>query len=94
MPVSLDFRDALRAIGDELGVPVIRRHTLMREWLDKGELTPDELLSPDGLHMADGGYAKLAETIAAEIVPVAATKRLALDAAPVQGGTGRGKTLP
>jgi lysophospholipase L1-like esterase len=31
-------------------------------------LTASEMLSPDGLHMTDGGYAKLAEIIAADIV--------------------------
>jgi acyl-CoA thioesterase-1 len=62
------YRDVLRAIGMDMNVPVIRRYDLMREWLDTGVLTADEMLSPDGLHMADGGYAKLAGVIAADIL--------------------------
>jgi acyl-CoA thioesterase-1 len=62
------FRDALRAIGEQMGVPVIRRYSLMRDWLVRKELTDAQLLSPDGLHMADGGYARLAKVIAREIL--------------------------
>ena len=51
-----------------MNVPVIRRHKLMREWLASGALKPSELLSADGLHMADAGYAKLADVIAEDIV--------------------------
>ena len=42
-------------------------------------LTPAQMLSPDGLHMADGGYAKLAEAVAADILHRAATPRIAMD---------------
>jgi lysophospholipase L1-like esterase len=62
------YRNVLRLIGEDMNVPVIRRHDLMREWLAAGALKPSELLSADGLHMADGGYAKLAEVIAKDIV--------------------------
>jgi len=62
------YRDVVRLIGEDMNVPVIRRYDLMREWLATGLLTTDEMLSPDGLHMADGGYAMLAEVIAADIV--------------------------
>ncbi len=65
---ALDYRNVLRAIGKDMNVPVIRRYDMMRAWLATGALTADEMLSPDGLHMADGGYAKLAEVIAADIV--------------------------
>ena len=65
---STAYRDVLRLIGKDMNVPVIRRHELMREWLATGALTQAELLSPDGLHMADAGYAKLAEVIAKDIV--------------------------
>ncbi len=65
---SLAYRNVLRAIGKDMNVPVIRRYDMMREWLATGALTADEMLSPDGLHMADGGYAKLADVIAADIL--------------------------
>ena len=67
-PGSERFRDAIHAIGAKFGVPVIRRFGLMRAWLDKGLVTPAQLLSADGLHMADAGYALLATEVAREIV--------------------------
>ena len=67
-PESHVYRNVVRAIGLDMNVPVIRRYALMREWLATGELTPAQMLSPDGLHMADGGYAKLADVIATDIL--------------------------
>jgi lysophospholipase L1-like esterase len=66
-PVSIEYRDTLRAVGETTDVTVVRRYDLMRKWLADGVLTPDQMLSPDGLHMADGGYAKLADAIAEDI---------------------------
>lgn len=67
-PGAYRFRDAVRDIGAELGVPVIRRSDLMRGWIAQSRLTRSELFAKDGLHMADGGYALLAEAAAAEVV--------------------------
>lgn len=80
---SVSFRDALRAIGDGMDVPVIRRYDMMRTWLADHVLTPTQMLSPDGLHMADGGYAKLAEAIATDILRRAQPPRLAMDTPPL-----------
>jgi acyl-CoA thioesterase-1 len=66
-PGSARFRDAVREIGDELGVPVIRRSDLMQTWIREGKLTRKQLFASDGLHMADGGYALLAEAAARAI---------------------------
>ncbi len=66
------YRDALRRIGDGMNVPVIRRYDLMQSWLDKGILTPAQMLSADGLHMADAGYALLAKNVAERIIAAAA----------------------
>jgi acyl-CoA thioesterase-1 len=79
-PVSVEYRDALRAIGDAMDVTVIRRYDLMRRWLADGALTPAQMLSPDGLHMADGGYAKLADAIAEDILRGTEPPRIAMDA--------------
>jgi lysophospholipase L1-like esterase len=68
------YRDALRAIGKEMGVPVIRRSDLMRAWLAEGRLTERQLMSPDGLHMADQGYAQLAAEVAREVMADAGLK--------------------
>jgi len=78
-PVSVEYRDALRAIGEAMDVTVIRRYDLMRGWLADGVLTQAQMLSPDGLHMADGGYAKLADAIAEDIMRGTEPPRIALD---------------
>ncbi len=61
---AIAYRDAVRSVAAETGVPVVRRFDLMRAWLASGVLTTEQMLSPDGLHMADAGYAKLAEAVA------------------------------
>ena len=73
------YRDALRAIGKGMDVPVIRRYDLMRAWLANGVLTPAQMLAPDGLHMADGGYAKLADAVATDILRRAEPRLVAMD---------------
>ncbi|GJD53657.1 hypothetical protein OPKNFCMD_6434 [Methylobacterium crusticola] len=66
-PGAYRFRDAVREIGAELGVSVIRRSDLMRSWIAEGRLTREELFSADGLHMADRGYDLLGRA-AADVV--------------------------
>lgn len=78
-PTTVLYRDALRAIGEGMDVPVVRRYDLMRAWLADGSLTPTQMLSPDGLHMADAGYAKLAQAVATEILRRAASPIVAMD---------------
>ena len=67
-PGAYRFRDAVREIGATLDVAVIRRSDLMRGWIADAKLTRAELFAADGLHMADRGYALLAEEAAAEIL--------------------------
>ena len=67
-PGASRFLDAVRSIGDELDVPVIRRADLMHGWVQEGKLTTKQLFASDGLHMADGGYALLAEAAAVSIL--------------------------
>jgi lysophospholipase L1-like esterase len=59
---------AVRSVGSELGVPVIRRADLMRKWVAENRLSSSQLLSGDGFHMTDGGYALLAREVAHEIL--------------------------
>lgn len=73
------YRDALTAIGAGMDVPVIRRHTMMQAWLDQHVLTEQQMLSPDGLHMADAGYAKLAQAVGQDILHRARPALLAMD---------------
>lgn len=67
-PSAETFRDAIRTIGVELGVPVIRRYELMQSWINRGLVTRARMMAGDGLHMADAGYALLATEVAHEIV--------------------------
>jgi acyl-CoA thioesterase-1 len=79
-PGSLRYRDAVRAIGAELQVQVIRRYDLMQAWLSEGLLSPVQLMSGDGLHMGDGGYALLAKEVARAILSDAAAPNLTAEA--------------
>jgi acyl-CoA thioesterase I len=74
---ALRFRDAVREIGSDMHVPVIRRYAMMERWLVSKMLTETQMLSPDGLHMADGGYHLLAKAVAGQILGNRAPKRLA-----------------
>ena len=76
-PGSSRFLDAVRSIGDELDVPVIRRADLMHGWVREGKLTPKQLFASDGLHMADRGYALLAEAAAQSILQDAGSTQTA-----------------
>jgi lysophospholipase L1-like esterase len=67
-PTTTRYRDALVAIGQGMDVPVIRRHAMMQAWLDQHLLTDTQMLAPDGLHMADAGYAKLAQAVGEDIL--------------------------
>lgn len=67
-PGAYGFRDAVREIGTELNVPVIRRAELMHGWVRDGQITRTQLFAADGLHMADRGYALLAKAAADEIM--------------------------
>lgn len=68
---SDDYRQAVRKIGQELGVPVIRRSDMMHQWISEGRMTRAQMLAPDGLHMTDGGYAELARDIAPMVLKAA-----------------------
>ena len=72
------YRQALQAIGDEMHVPVIRRYEMMQAWLAKHLLAPAQMLSSDGLHMADVGYALLADAVAKEILHRANSQHIAM----------------
>ena len=68
---AYSFRDRLREIATQMRVPLVRRYDLMRAWLAEGLLTRAQLLTGDGLHMGDGGYAYLADAVGRQIVDLA-----------------------
>ncbi|WP_336490784.1 SGNH/GDSL hydrolase family protein [Methylobacterium nigriterrae] len=67
-PGAYHFRDAVREIGHELGIPVIRRSDLMQRWIAEAQLTRSELFAADGLHMADRGYELLGQAVADDLL--------------------------
>ncbi len=62
------FTQDVRKVGEDLGVPVIRRAELMHRWVAQNRIAPEKMLAPDGLHMTDASYAMLAEDVAESIV--------------------------
>ena len=74
------FRDAVRKIGADMGVTVIRRSDLMHDWIRSGLLTMTAMLAADGLHMRDAGYRMLAGRVAAEILHMRASMEAAKNA--------------
>ena len=70
MASANSYRDSIRKIGLETHVEVVRRSDLMHAWLRQGLLTQHQMLSSDGLHMTDGGYALLARSVAPEVLKV------------------------
>jgi acyl-CoA thioesterase-1 len=68
VPTAVHYRDALRRLGADMGLPVVRRWDLMRGWLDHDLVDAAQLYAPDGLHMADGGYALLAKAVARQVL--------------------------
>lgn len=83
VPTAVLYRDALRQLGAEMRTPVVRRWDLMRSWLDHDLLDAAQMLAPDGLHMADAGYALLAKAVARQILSASAPPRASAGAAPV-----------
>jgi acyl-CoA thioesterase-1 len=73
-PGARAYREAVRAIGLEMGVPVIKRYDLIKAWLADGTVTEARLMAPDGLHMSDEGYARLAIEVAREVMTDAGIK--------------------
>lgn len=56
--------EAIRSAGRDAGVAVFRRFEIMQYWLASGQMTLDEMLSPDGLHLNDLSYGCVANQMA------------------------------
>lgn len=67
-PGAFAYLDAVRRIGAEMHVPVVRRYDMIHRWLADGSVTEATLMAPDGLHMADEGYERLAAELARELI--------------------------
>jgi lysophospholipase L1-like esterase len=62
------FDAILAELADLPGVSLFSRAAAMREWQRAGS-GPERLIAPDGLHMNDRGYACLAGSLAAALLP-------------------------
>lgn len=74
--VANAYRDVVRKVGADMRVVVIRRSDLMRGWIKSRLMTQAEMMSPDGLHMGDKGYAALARSVADEVTRTRAYRRM------------------
>jgi acyl-CoA thioesterase-1 len=70
-PGAFAYLDAVRRIGAEMGVPVVRRYDMIHRWLADGTITEAQLMAADGLHMADAGYERLAAEVARDLMAAA-----------------------
>lgn len=68
--------EAVRSAGRQKGVAVFRRFEIMQYWLASGQMTLDEMLSPDGLHLNDLSYGCVANQVAALIDHASSAKPL------------------
>jgi acyl-CoA thioesterase-1 len=68
--------EAIRSAGRQKGAAVFRRFEIMQYWLASGQMTLDEMLSPDGLHLNDLSYGCVANQLAALIDHATADKSL------------------
>ncbi|MBM3538867.1 MAG: SGNH/GDSL hydrolase family protein [Alphaproteobacteria bacterium] len=61
----------LATIGAVNGTPVLRRYEMMKHWLDSGQMTPEEMINSDGLHLTDRSYHCLGVAAARMVVALA-----------------------
>lgn len=72
-PGSTRFPEVLRSLARERWVALFPRGWLMSAWAEAG-LPAAEVLSPDGLHHNDRGYACLAEALAGALLEAAGVR--------------------
>jgi lysophospholipase L1-like esterase len=70
-PVYVGYLSDLRAIGEQQGIPVMRRFDIMLHWIQSGEFIYATMLAGDAFHMKDRSYACIARVMANEIARAA-----------------------
>jgi lysophospholipase L1-like esterase len=58
----------LAELADAAGATLFPRFAIMRGWIDRGQMTMQAMIAPDGLHMTDLSYDCLAEQLGRLIV--------------------------
>ncbi len=69
---KLTYLHNLTTIGAVNGTPVLRRYEMMKHWLESGQMTPEEMINADGLHLTDRSYHCL-DVVTARMVIALAT---------------------
>jgi len=54
----------LHAVAETARIPYLPRYEIMAGWVVAGQMTMDEMINPDGLHMTDLSYRCLGEVTA------------------------------
>ncbi len=68
---KLAYLHNLTTIGAVNGTPVLRRYEMMKYWLESGQMTTQEMINPDGLHLTDQSYRCLGVVTARMVVALA-----------------------
>ena len=78
---KLVYLHNLATIGAVNDTPVLRRYEMMKHWLESGQMTAEEMINPDGLHLTDRSYRCLG-VVTAKMVSALATMPAKLAPAP------------
>lgn len=62
------FSTNLQVIAEAAQIPYLARYEVMAGWIARRQMTMDEMIDPDGLHMTDLSYRCLGEAVARMIV--------------------------
>ncbi len=66
------FVKIIETVGSETGTPVLSRYKLMKDWAQKAPESLRTMLSGDGFHMSDRGYACLATAMSRAVIDLIA----------------------
>lgn len=58
------YLEAVREIGDEVGVPVVQRYRIMEHLIESAQFTPATMLAADQFHLNDSSYGCLGRLLA------------------------------
>lgn len=64
------FAQHLQVIAETARIPYFPRYEVMAGWIARRQMTVDQMIDPDGLHMTDLSYRCLGEAVARMIVNV------------------------
>ena len=80
-PMYRRVLDTINLISNDLKVAVFHRHDVMHYWVTSGQLTMEDMVSRDQLHMNDVSYACIARLLADAVEAAAQAPAVAPDVA-------------